>query len=330
MVQDDANKIYLISNTGKIIWTKQLNEKIMSDVTQVDVLKNDKLQLLFNTSTTIYMFDRNGNDMKGFPVKLNSNATNAIYVIDYEGKKDYRIFIACENKKILCYDPFGKQVEGFKFERTTDPVYLPLQYFNVNNKDHLCVIDVKGKVYILDRKGNVRVRMKEHVAQGTHNYFIENGKDYSKTFIITADTLGNIVKLNLAGDKENIKFQDFETSPYFEFRDINNDKTKEFIFLTRNELKVFNSDKTLSFKYDFPNQISQPPLYFVFPDGNARIGICSELSNELFLFNNNGSLYESFPINGKTSFSIGDLNNDGTFNLITGSSDNSIYVYQLR
>ena len=29
-VQDDGNKIYLISNTGKIIWSKQLHEKIMS------------------------------------------------------------------------------------------------------------------------------------------------------------------------------------------------------------------------------------------------------------------------------------------------------------
>lgn len=329
-VQDDANKIYLISNTGKIIWTKQLNEKIMSDVIQVDVLKNDKLQLIFNTNTTIYMFDRNGNDMKGFPVKLKSPATNAISVFDYEKTRDYRIFIACENEKVLCYDAFGKLVEGFKFDKTANPVYIPVQYFTVNNNDHLCIIDVKGKVYILDRKGNTRVKMKEQTAAGIHNYFIESGKDYTKTFIIASDTLGNTIKLSLSGDKEKVKFQDFETSPYFEYRDINNDKTKEFIYLTRNELKVFNADKTLLFKYEFTSKISQAPLYYVFPDGTGKIGINSELTNELFLFNNNGSLYEGFPLRGKTGFSIGDLNNDGTFNIISGSADNSIYVYQIQ
>lgn len=330
LIQDDANKIYLISNTGKIIWTKQLNEKLMSDVFQVDVLKNNKLQLLFNTRSAIYMYDRNGNDMKGFPVKLASPATNSISVIDYENNKDYRIFIACENKSIQCYKSNGEQVTGFKFDKTISPVYLPIQYFNVNNKDHLCIIDVKGKTYILDRQGEIRLKMKEQMPQGIRNFYIEPGKDYIKTFIISADTLGNVIKLSLSGEREKIKLQNFETSPYFAYTDLNNDKTKEYIFLTRTELKVFNSDKSLLFKYEFKSNITQSPQIFMFPDGTGKIGITSEASNELFIFNNNGSLYNGFPVSGKTQFSIGDLNNEGSYDLISGSSDNSIYVYQLQ
>ncbi len=329
-VQDDANKIYLISNTGKIIWTKQLNEKIMSDVIQVDVLKNDKLQMLFNTRSLIYLFDRNGNIMDGFPIKLRSPATNAISVMDYEKNRDYRIFIATENKRIVCYKANGEQVTAFAFDKTTDQVFLPVQYFIANNKDHLCAIDVKGKIYILDRKGDVKVNMKERMEQGIRNFFVESGKDYTKTYLIAADTLGNIIKINLANHKESIKIQDFETTPYFDLKDINNDKTKEFIFLTRNELKVFSQDKSLLFKYNFENKISQTPQFFLFPDGNALLGVAAEESNELFLFNNNGSLFEGFPLNGKTAFSIGDMNSEGHYNLITGSSENSIFVYQLK
>lgn len=329
-VQDDANKIYLISNTGKVIWTKQLHEKIMSDVLQVDVLKNNKLQLLFNTSTTIYMYDRNGNDMKGFPIKLKSPATSAISVVDYENNRDYRIFVACENKSILCYKATGEPVDGFRFGKTANPVYLPLQYFNAGNKDHLCAIDMKGKIYILDRKGETRIRLKEQMAQGIRNFYIEPGRDYAKSYIVAADTLGNTIRISLTGDKEKIKFQDFETSPYFEYRDINNDKTKEYIFLTRRELKVFSQDKSLLFNYVFTGNINQAPQFFLFPDGTARIGVVSEAAGELYLFNNNGSLYNAFPLRGKTPFSIGDLNNEGSFNLITGSADNSIYVYQLQ
>ncbi|MGZ4060414.1 MAG: DUF3352 domain-containing protein, partial [Bacteroidia bacterium] len=183
LVQDDANKIYLISNTGKIIWTKQLQEKIMSDVIQVDVLKNNKLQMVFNSRSFIYMYDRNGNEMKGFPIKLRSPATNAISVIDYEKNRDYRIFIATENKRIVCYKANGEQLTAFAFDKTKDVVYLPLQYFNVNNRDHLIAIDVKGKIYILDRQGETRIKMNENMAQGIRNFFVETGKDYSKSYI---------------------------------------------------------------------------------------------------------------------------------------------------
>jgi hypothetical protein len=329
-VQDEGNKIYLISNTGKVIWTKQLHEKIMSDVIQVDVLKNNKLQLVFNTRSAIYMFDRNGNDMKGFPIKLNAPASNAISVIDYENNRDYRIFIATDNKKINCYKSTGEIVTGFEFDKTSDPVYLPVQYFNTANKDHLCAIDVKGKIYILDRHGKTRLKLDEQMAQGIRNFFIETGKDYSRTTIVAADTLGNIIRISLNNNKEKIRFQEFETSPYFEYRDINSDKTKEYIFLTRNELKVFNTDRSLLFNYEFSIPVSQVPQFFLFPDGSGKIGVTCEVSSELYLFNDNGSLYTGFPLKGKTAFSIGDLNNEGTFNIVTGSTDNSIYVYTLQ
>ncbi len=329
-VQDDGNKIYLISNTGKIIWTKKLNEKIMSEIIQIDVLKNDKLQMVFNTRSFIYMFDRNGNAIEGFPIKLRSPATNAISVVDYEKNREYRIFIATENKRIVCYKANGEQLTAFAFDKTTNQVFMPLQYFKANNKDHLCAIDITGKIYIVDRKGETRVKMTEKMEQGIRNFFVEPGKDYNKSYLIAADTLGNIIKISLTNHKESIKIQDFETSPYFDLKDINNDKTKEFIFLTRNELKVFAQDKSLLFNHPFDNKISQTPLFFLFPDGNGKIGVASEESNEIFLFNNNGSLFEGFPIMGKTAFTIGDLNNEGHYNLVTGSSENSIFVYQLK
>ncbi|MFL5762579.1 MAG: hypothetical protein ACJ77K_01475 [Bacteroidia bacterium] len=329
-IQDDANKIYLISNTGKIIWTKQLPEKIMSDVMQIDVLKNDKLQMIFNTRSCIYMYDRNGNEMNGFPLKLRSPATNPISVIDYENNRDYRIFIATENKRIVCYKTNGEQVTAFAFDKTKEPVYLPIQYFNASNKDHLCAVDQQGNIYILDRHGEIRVAMKEQMPQGIREFFAEPGHDYNHSFLVAADTLGNVTRLSLAGKKEITTVKEFDSSPFFELRDINNDKTKEFIFLTRNELDVFSPDKTLLFKYEFPGTISQPPLYFTSPDNTGMIGVVSDLTNELFLFNENGTLCKTFPLNGKTPFSIGDMNNDGHLNLATGNAENSIFVYQLK
>jgi len=330
IIQDDANKLYLISNTGKILWTKQLPEKIMGDVIQLDVYKNDKLQLVFNTRSSIYMYDRNGNEMKGFPIKLKSPATNTISVIDYENNKEYRIFIATENRRVVCYKPNGEQVTAFGFDKTENPVYLPVYFFNTASKDHICFVDVKGKIYIVNRQGETRIKLKENLPQGIRNYFLDIGKDYAKSSIVAADTMGTVVRISLTGNKENYKLQDFETSPYFEFKDLNNDKIKEFVMLTRNELKVFRQDKSLIFKHDFNEKISLPPTVFVFKDGSAKIGVVSDKTNELFLFNDNGSLYEQFPLSGNTLFSISDLNNQNVYNLVGGNVSKAIYAYQLH
>jgi hypothetical protein len=302
----------------------------MGDVTQIDVLKNDKLQLIFNTRSYIYLYDRNGNEMNGFPLKLRSPATNALSVVDYENNRDYRIFIATGNKRIVCYKANGEQVTAFAFDKTAENVVMPVQYFSAANKDHICIIDVKGNIYILDRRGEVRVKLNDQVPPGIRNFFVEPGHDYNHSFIIAADTAGTVTRLSLTGKKETLHVQDFASSPFFDLHDLNNDKTKEFIFLDRNELAVYSQDRSLLFKYTFKETISRPPLCFSFPDGTGKIGVVSDLSNELFLFNENGSLYQSFPLNGRTLFSIGDINNDGHLNLVTGNSENSIFVYQLK
>lgn len=328
-IQDDANKIYLISNAGKIIWKKQLPEKIISDIVQVDAFKNGKLQLLFNTHDAIHMLDRNGNYMKGFPVKLESPATNAIAVVDYEKNRDYRIFVACENKRIRCFKSNGEEIKAFKFNKSDSKIYVPLQYVNVESKDVLCAIDGKGKIYLLNRQGEIYGNIKENLAEGIRSFYIEPGKDFSRSAIIAADALGNIIKVNFNGNKESIKLDDFESAPFFDYKDINNDTIKEYIFLFKNELKVFSKDKSLLFTHEFNETISQAPLFFRFIDGSGKIGVLSEKTNELYLFNDNGSLYKGFPLEGKTPFSIGDMNNNGIYNIITGS-DNTIYLYQLE
>ncbi len=330
LVQDDANKIYLINNVGKIIWTKQLNEKIMSNIIQIDALNNNKLQMLFNTKSAIYILDRNGNEMRGFPIQLKSSATNAISVFDYEQNKDYRIFVACENNTIECYKTNGKKLTDFKLDKTNYKVKLPIQYFNLNDKDYLCSVDEKGYIYIFNRKGEIQLKIKESIAPAIRNFFIEQGKDKNSTFIVSSDTLGNIIKINLSGNEEPIKIQNFESFTDFNYQDLNNDKIKEYIFLTKNELNVFSKDKSLLFNYEFKEDVIPEIQHFKFPDGKVKIGVVSKSQNEIYLFNENGTICKDFPLTAKTPFEISDLNNQGFYNLITGSSDNSIYVYQLK
>ena len=99
-VQDVNNKIYLINKVGRILWKLQLNEKLNSEVYQVDYYKNGKLQLLFSTENKIHLIDRNGNYVERYPIKLRSPATAGLSVFDYDKDLNYRLFIPGKNKNV--------------------------------------------------------------------------------------------------------------------------------------------------------------------------------------------------------------------------------------
>jgi hypothetical protein len=329
-VQDDANKIYLISSTGKILWSRQLPEKIMSDVVQVDGLKNGKLQVLFNTRSHIYIIDRNGKDVKDYPIALKSPATNGITVIDYEKNLDYRLLIACENKRLLNLKMNGQLVDGWKFDKTKYPVTMPVQHHNIGGKDHLIAVDSNGKVYVLDRHGSERVKVKEHINKPLRTFYVEQGKDIGRSAIIACDTIGNVIRLSIGGDMETMKLGDFHSAPSFDYKDLDNDKMREYIFLDEKELAVYKQDKSLVFHHEFAGDVNKSrSLFFLFPDDMGYIGVASPAANEIYLFDNSGQLHPGFPLTGSTLFCIGNINNDDALYLITASGK-TVYAYTLE
>jgi hypothetical protein len=327
-VQDESNKIYLISNTGKILWSKSLPEKIMSPVYQVDAFKNNKLQILFNSRSHLYLIDRNGKDLDGFPVSIPSGASNGLALMDYEHKNEYRILVACSDKHIRNFTVKGKAVEGWKDPVSDDSICAQLLHTVAAGKDYLLVADIKGKVYVFDRHGENQIRFKDKLPYPLNTFSLAQGKDPSHTFLVAADSLGNITRISMTGKTEHIPFKKFNTNPYFLYEDMNGDKNPEYIFMDGNELSVFTQDKSLLFSYTFSDTISKPPFFILNPDGHGQLGVVSESNGELYLLNESGTQPQGFPLKGKIPFSIGDINHNNTFQLITGEGKN-IYVYAL-
>jgi Protein of unknown function (DUF3352) len=329
-VQDDGNTVYLISSTGSILWKRKLSEKIIGEVQQVDALKNDKLQLVFNTASAIYIIDRNGNDLAPFPVQLKSKATNAIHVFDYENNKEYRMLLACADKKIYNYTIKGKPVDGWKYPTTGDLVELPLQRVVVNNKDYIIAVDRSGKTCITDRQGALRLTLKEQLSPRAAQFFIELGKDLSRTKLITADSLGNVILLSLNDELERLTFMDFNESPGFEYTDMDGDGMDEFVFLSSKKIIAFHQDKSTVLSFSFESAVYPRPLLFAFTAQDQRIGAVGDENNELYLINKGGLNSEGFPMPGNTAFSIGQLGSDGGYSVVCGINRRYIAVYPIK
>ena len=153
-VQDINNVLYLISNSGKILWKKQLNGTILGKIEQVDLYKNGRLQMAFATSKRVYVLDRNGNNVSPFPLKFNDDITQPLSVFDYDKNKRYR-FMVTQGQNILLYDKTGKIVKGFNY-RNSGSIKTQPKHFRISNKDYI-VFAAGDKMQILDRRGKIRI-----------------------------------------------------------------------------------------------------------------------------------------------------------------------------
>jgi hypothetical protein len=324
IVQDDANKIYLISNTGKVIWSKQLSEKVMSKFQQIDVYKNNKLQLLFNTKSKIYLLDRNGNNVENYPVKLDAKATNGVTPMDYDKNRNYRILIGCNNNMVYNYDITGNKVKGWEYSSTQSPAKGNMWHFAIGGKDYVVIPLQNGQVKIVERAGKDRIKLDKMLPTG-NTIYLKVGSSLAKTYLITADTNSTVVKLFLNDKKEALKIDDAPSNSTFSFFDFNSDKAKDYIFNAGNKLLAVDNQKKELFKMDYENSISKQPTAFKLDKNKTGVVI----QNQIYLLNSNGLLVDGFPLAGSTTFHIADINNDQIMNLVV-ANNNMIYTYNLK
>lgn len=330
-IQDNANTVYLISPTGKILWEKVIAGQIMSPVKQIDVFKNGKLQMVFNTKNAIHCLDRNGNDVEGFPIKLNSPATSPLAVFDYDNNKDYRLVVACEDHSIRNFDASGKPVKGWNAAKTDNLVSAPLKHIRIKTKDYIFALEETGKIHLLARTGETRFNPESNLQHYTGSEFtIINGKSISETRMIYPDTLGNIVELEFGNGNVEFSLTGIAEGSFITFADINNDSKKDYIVADENEIRVYDSSRKKLFERSFDGPITYAPHAYSFGSNDVRVGVTIGETSECFLIDSDGNVSEEFPLFGNTPFSIGDLNKTGEWNLVVGDTLGNVLTYSLE
>lgn len=330
-VQDAANWIYLINSTGRILWKQRLEGPVMGSLHQVDFYKNGKLQYLFNTSEKIHLIDRNGNYVERYPISLRSNATNPIALFDYDKNRDYRMFVAGEDRKIYVYDIEGNMVTGWIFGNTESEATRIIQHFRINDKDYIAISD-DNRTYFLDRRGQERIKVKNRVVISPQNLLtLDMNIREEKPRWISTDTSGNVTAIYLDGSVSTLLKQEISSDHFFLMQDMDKDGIPEFIFTDGNELSVLRQDGKRLFSYRVRGKISEMPDIYKFSASDIKIGITDKPRNRIYLINSDGSLYEGFPLEGSTRFSIGYFaGSDSRFNLIVGSANNFLYNYSIE
>lgn len=310
VVQDVANKLYLISANGKVLWTKQLESAILGDVQEVDLLKNGKYQLAFTTKNNFNVLDRNGKEVAPFPLKFRDDITQPLAVFDYDNKRDYR-FVITQGSEILMYDNKGKSVSGFTFKKAGSKVALPPKHIRISNKDYILIAEENGKLNILHRTGQSRIGVSSKFDFGESQIYSEDNNFVfltSKDQKVSIDQNGKVSTQNLSSSSKNVVWEI-------------SGNTKAT--LDDNILRINNQKVELPFGLYTAPKIS-------YSNRRILVSITDLQQQRTYVYNSLGELLSNFPVYGTSIMELGDATNNGRPNGVVKGASKEVVMYEIN
>jgi hypothetical protein len=308
IVQDINNKLYLISNTGNILWKKQLKGPVLGKVAQLDIYKNGRLQLAFATPNSIHLLDRTGKEVTGYPLKFNDKITQPLSVFDYDKNKNYRLFVT-QGKSVLLYDAKGKMVKGFTFTSAESTINHQPQHIRISSKDYI-LIKTDKKLHILNRRGQTRIKTPSNLEFSNEAVY-----KYKNTFTTTTVD-GKIVSIDQKGNAS--------TKPVNLTKDHHlATTTKTLASQNQNILNI----KSRTLELDLGNYT---PVKIFYLKDKIYVSVTDLQSQKVLLFDSQAKAIANFPVFGNSPIELDNIDKDSRLEFITKGDSNSILLYEIN
>ena len=302
VIQDEKHNLTLISSTGKNNWTRPIGNPIQFPIRQVDLYKNSRLQMAYTTKKGFEVIDRNARPVSPFSSTLNNPLPLAVF--DYENSRDYRLVLIDQNKLELRNRKFTK-VSGFNRTKA-DLKYSP-KHIRIGSRDYIVMIQKNGKLLLLDRRGNVRIKTPNNLVVSSNIYLHQNG-------FIGLDNKNRLFRIEING-KISYRTLPFETTYHVCARG------KNLVLLTENKLEINGRLLELDF-----GLYGEPTIHVV--NNRTMISLVDEQEQKVYVFDRKGNLLPHFPIYGAGPVTI-DSDRKGKVFLATTGENNSLIVYQI-
>lgn len=304
VVQDITNKLYFISESGKILWSKNLDSAILGEVEEVSISGNK--HIAFTTKSAFYLLDRNGKDSKSFPIKFKDEVTQPLSVFDYDNNGNYR-FVVIQDKEVLMYDKNAKLVTGFGFKKAKSSIVQSPIHIRMGSKDYIVIAEENGSLNILSRVGKSRVSV---------------SKKFNFSSIPIAEEDNTFVVLTKENTKERI-------TPDGKVSSLKLDVGANYWFTISGNTKATLDDNLLRINgklAELPLGIyTQPQLYKI--NRNYYTTITETQEKKVYVFDENGKLQNGFPVYGTSEASLSQ--GKRTTNLVVKGDADSVIMYSM-
>lgn len=301
ILQDDQHILYLVSDQGILLWKKEISGPIISEIFQVDLLRNGRLQYVFNTRNYLHLFDRNGQYVRGFPTRFPAPASAGIALFDYDNNKNYRIVFPTEDRRILNTSLRGTPTSGWEYKRSAYIIQKPLQHIRLEGKDYIFATDTTGVLEILNRRGISRIQTRQPLKVSvTNRIFSADGPLYPHFMVSAPD--GTLYDMQSSGKIAPLVVDTFSQDHVFLYDAIaSKPNQKNFIFWDQGQLQVYEHSGRLLFAIHTGNIAAETLRIFHLKE-TRLLGYTDMENQKIVLINKEGKILPSFPIPGNTAF----------------------------
>ena len=302
--QNADKELVMVNLKGKTLWKTKIKGTIVGKIKAVDLYRNHKIQYTFTTPHHWYIIDRLGRNVDDFPEYFMQKITQGISVFDYDSNRKYRFGITQSNKFRL-YDDHAKKVKGFKV-KTEDNIISPPQHFRIGNKDFIVMQDEKGALYLLNRRGEVRIETKDKFNTTVNSWGVLNHK------FVNIDDNSNVISIALDGKVKTAKI----------------DLGKHILSTIKNQTLVAISDnKLLINKKIVKLDLGTYNRAFVAKNKKNTYILLSNTENQkIYGFDKKGKSLSKFPIIGQAVIDV-KTSERGTY-ILAYDQQNNLIVYR--
>jgi hypothetical protein len=315
LIQDAAHHLHLIAVNGKKLWHFSVGSPIVPQVYQTDLLNNRQTQYLFAATNKIYLLDRQGVMVQGFPIELaDCGKIKFLSLLDYDNTKNYRIAAADENGNVFLLSKYGKILQGWQPKKMSGNLALPLAHIRAGSADALVSVTQQGVISLFKRNGDSYPDFPISVAQSIDNtYFLSPNSDFNKTVMVFLTTQGEIIKLSLAGKvvgREELE-RPFTQSVFKLLVDAT--QATDYLLCRQDEYVItfFNKKLTQIFSLTFANKTEKIVQYFNFGVHADVIAITDTEEKKTYLHYLNGDkVCEPIPSEKEVTIFFNEIKTD--------------------
>jgi len=332
LVQDALSQLYFVDDTGRLIWKKKLEGPILSDISVIDLYKNNKCQYLFATSEAIHLIDYTGQEVSPYPQKLpRSGKGVGVNIIDYNEDKNYRILITDARGNIYLRDMHYRPLPGWN----PKPLHIPFAVtpFHIRvDKDYFLSLQINGTLHTLNRRGQLYAGFPINIKEPVYNpLIVQKGTHPTTTQLIVLTEEGTLNFYNLKGAlQHSIQLEKTDYTVKFTLCSALEGSQSYAIFRQDlDKIAILDEQGKLLFEKEYESERALGCQYYVFGEYKFYV-ITDPIKKRTYIYNSGGKIINnSTPIHNNGQQVVLSFSEADQQILVYTSFNKSVLKYQL-
>ncbi|WP_424964124.1 hypothetical protein [Ekhidna sp.] len=307
LLQDSTNTVYYLDPNQNALWSENVEGRVISDIYAIDYYKNGKIQYLFATASKVFMIDRTGTSIPGYPKTLpSSSKIGHLNLIDYDRSRNYRLAITDTDGNIYLTDKDMKLLTGWNPRKMNRTAIGPMDHARLGRKDVMISLQQNGVINLMNRRGEFMNGFPFETRQSlSKNYFLRQSNSLSNSSLTVISEGGELTEVTLEGGVVK-RDQLIKTSADTRFRLISDTGNDSFIIIRNrgNTYEVLDDTGNLLFSKDY---LSEGPIlvqYYQFGAGKDLVIFTDQQNKALYIYDKSGNLITGNPLNSEYEVSL--------------------------